>query len=187
LLHHFAKTRLSNPSDPATLEELSQAGMAEWARQWILLERREPYAFDGRHAMWMRTGGSAGHAGLWALDVNEGEFPHRFWQPKLMTAHEFKQAAAEAKEQQEAAKKHQKEITIASQVELYLAAFPKGATFTDIRKHLNVNGTVLTPILVNMLADHKIVQTFIKKGNNVTYDGYSLAVNDDGESGEEEK
>lgn len=35
VLLHFVTTRLSNAADPATLEELSQAGTAEWARQWI--------------------------------------------------------------------------------------------------------------------------------------------------------
>ena len=177
LLHHFAKTRASNPSDPATLEELSQAGMAEWARQWILLERREPYADDGRHAMWMRTGGSAGHAGLWALDVNEGTMPNRIWQPTLMKAHEFKQEAAEAKEHQQAVEKHQKQMDLASQVELYLAACPKGATATDIRNHVGVSSKVLAPVLADMLAGHKIVQTKVKKGNNRPYDGYTLTMN----------
>lgn len=184
LLHHFAKTRPSNPADPATLEELSQAGMAEWARQWILLERREPYAFDGHHAMWMRTGGSAGHAGLWALDINEGMLPNRIWETKIVTAHEFKQAAAEAKEQQQAAEKHKKQSSLASQVELFLAAQPNGATATDIRKHLKVSSQVLTPILVMMFNDHKIVHLMVKKQNNKEYQGYTLAMNNDGKSGE---
>jgi len=63
VLHHFRKTGQPGESEPAGLEELSQSGVAEWARQWILLQRREPYNGDGTHALWLRTGGSAGHAG----------------------------------------------------------------------------------------------------------------------------
>ena len=132
---------------------------------------------DGNHKLWMRTGGSAGHAGLWALDVNEGTMPNRIWEPKLMTAHEFKQEAAEAKEQQQAVEKHQKHLTLAQDVELYLAAFPEGLTATDIRDHVGVSGKVLTPVLANMLADHKIVHTAVKKKNNQIYDGYTLEMN----------
>ncbi|MCY2990916.1 MAG: AAA family ATPase [Planctomycetota bacterium] len=72
LAHHFRKTGSSDPDEPASLEQLSQAGVAEWVRQWLLLERRSPYQADGRHELYLRTGGSAGHAGLWALDVDEG-------------------------------------------------------------------------------------------------------------------
>jgi replicative DNA helicase len=70
--HHFRKTGTSDPDEPASLDQLSQAGVGEWVRQWVLLERRSPYQADGHHALWLRTGGSAGHAGLWALDVDEG-------------------------------------------------------------------------------------------------------------------
>jgi hypothetical protein len=72
LVHHFRKTGQSNDAEPAGLEELAQSGAAEFAREWILLQRRSPFQGDGRHSLWVRTGGSAGHAGLWALDVDEG-------------------------------------------------------------------------------------------------------------------
>ena len=36
------------------------------------LERREPYAGDGRHALWLRVGGSEGHASFWGLEIDEG-------------------------------------------------------------------------------------------------------------------
>ncbi|MCY2987860.1 MAG: AAA family ATPase [Planctomycetota bacterium] len=71
LAHHFRKTGANDPDEPASLEQLSQAGVAEWVRQWVLLERRSPYQADGRHELYLRTGGSAGHAGLWALDAHK--------------------------------------------------------------------------------------------------------------------
>ena len=72
LVHHFRKNRGDDQQEPCSLEELSQAGLAEVARWWILLDRREPYAGDGRHALWLRVGGSEGHASFWSLDIDEG-------------------------------------------------------------------------------------------------------------------
>ena len=72
VLHHFKRSASTETTEPASLEMLSQAGIVEWARQWVLLQRRAPYAANGQHELWMRCGGSAGHAGLWAVDVDEG-------------------------------------------------------------------------------------------------------------------
>lgn len=74
VLHHFKRSAGSDPGEPESLEMLSQSGVVEWARQWILLQRRSPYQSDGRHELWLRAGGSAGHAGLWAVDADEGHY-----------------------------------------------------------------------------------------------------------------
>ena len=50
------------------------SGIGEWARQWLLLQRRCPYQSDGNHELWMRCGGSAGHAGLYAVDIRDPQF-----------------------------------------------------------------------------------------------------------------
>ena len=68
LLHHFRKGGQSDETNPAGLEELAQSGVAEWARQWLLLQRRCPYQSDGNHSLWMRCGGSAGHSSLWGAE-----------------------------------------------------------------------------------------------------------------------
>ena len=47
LLHHFRKGGQPDEDNPAGLEELAQSGVAEWARQWVLLQRRMPYQADG--------------------------------------------------------------------------------------------------------------------------------------------
>ena len=55
------------------LDDMSQSGFAEFARQWILLSRRKDYLDgSGLHELWMRSGGSAGNSSLWRLDVDEG-------------------------------------------------------------------------------------------------------------------
>ena len=74
LLHHFRKNTQADEVEPAALEELSQSGVAEFVRQWILLQRKVPYTHDGNHQLYMRAGGSAGHAGFWGLDISEGTY-----------------------------------------------------------------------------------------------------------------
>lgn len=108
LLHHFKRTAQSDKDEPASLEELSQAGMVEWARQWLLLARRSPYQADGTHQLWLRAGGSAGHAGLFAVDVGEGVYDvdqedgGRYWDVNVRASHDAQADARRERDQQKA-------------------------------------------------------------------------------------
>ncbi len=116
LLHHFRKSNAGNHDDEqVALEELSQSGVAEWARQWLLLARRSAFQHDGRHELWMRCGGSAGHAGLYGVSIDEGtvdeNFDGRRWEVEVQPGHEIiaatrtqrKSARDEAKREKEEA------------------------------------------------------------------------------------
>jgi AAA domain len=79
--HHFNRSssyRHRKPStkghwEPPGLFDLSQAGAAEFFRQWMLLGRRAPFDLEtGRSELWLSVGGSAGFSGLWAVDIEEG-------------------------------------------------------------------------------------------------------------------
>lgn len=75
LSHHCKKANRFDQRrfQPAELEDMAMAGFAEFARQWTLFSRREAYRQGtGLHQLWLNIGGSAGHSGLYAVDVDEG-------------------------------------------------------------------------------------------------------------------
>ncbi|HET6325475.1 MAG TPA: AAA family ATPase [Planctomycetaceae bacterium] len=70
------------------LDDLAFAGVAEFARQWILFGRNEPYVpGTGLHDLTMTAGGSAGHSGSWRVVVDEGtagsDLDGRRWKPSV--------------------------------------------------------------------------------------------------------
>lgn len=67
--HHANRT--AGVGEPLTLNNISGAGVAEFARQWILLSHSQPYS-HGLARLWMNVGGSAGHCGLYKVEINEG-------------------------------------------------------------------------------------------------------------------
>ena len=62
ICHHA--NRKGEKNQPMTLEDLSHAGLAEFARQWILLARISLMTARAVHDLWLTIGGSAGHGGL---------------------------------------------------------------------------------------------------------------------------
>jgi hypothetical protein len=74
LCHHSIKRPL-HPYEPMELEDLSGAAFAEFARQWILLSRRQAFEAGKKSLLWVNVGGSAGFSGLYPVDVDEGYIP----------------------------------------------------------------------------------------------------------------
>jgi replicative DNA helicase len=106
LAHHSVK-RLQAVGEPLELEDLAFAGIQEFARTWVLVNRREAFdpATPGFHQLWMSVGGSIGVAKLLALDITEGElqddFSGRRWE---LTVTSGGQARAKTKNQKADAK-----------------------------------------------------------------------------------
>lgn len=101
LLHHFRKSG-GDPYERPELESIAYAGTQEFARQWILFARRSRYdPGTGKHELWMTVGGSAGHSGEYAVDIEEGvvgsDFSSRHWTVATRYAsEEFRQAGEQS-------------------------------------------------------------------------------------------
>ncbi|MFO0905681.1 MAG: AAA family ATPase [Pirellulales bacterium] len=188
VLHHFRKGgQADREAEPAGLEMLAQAGVAEWARQWILLQRRSPYQCDGKHQLWMRAGGSAGHAGLWALDIDEGTLGEgafdgstsedgRRWDVSLSSTSaaesgKDRQAKAMAAREQ---KKADQEAADIDRVTRFLRLHPQGATKTAIKTGSGINNSErLTKALLTLQERHRIRAVKVEK-NKRPEDGFAL-------------
>lgn len=94
LAHHTRKSSGGNGFPGSEygileLQDLAFAGVQEFVRQWCLVNRRSKFApGSGFHDLSLNVGGSAGHSGLWGIDIYEGvrtkDGPPRVWEPTVM-------------------------------------------------------------------------------------------------------
>jgi hypothetical protein len=147
LIHHVGKSaaRTSLASgDPPDLMDLSMSGFGEFARQWLLTGRRERYvAGSGLHKLWLNVGGSAGHSGLYAIDIDEGRKDNpggRKWDVTIMRGSEAASAAQAEQAEKRASKHAEKQAADLEQakgrVVTYLQKKPEGETYSRIRDSL---------------------------------------------------
>ncbi len=178
VLHHYRKTGQTDREEPAPLEELAQSGIVEWARQWILLERRQPYQADGHHKLWMRAGGSFGHSGLYAVDVDEGVYEpeqpdSRHWDVVVRTTTDVRAEVKQEyqdrkiKDQEERERDHYRRLIDAART-----VGEQGDTEKALRVLSGLNHTNFGQALTVAVKDGRIVKTEIQKANNQTYEGW---------------
>jgi replicative DNA helicase len=171
LCHHLKKS-VSEPYEPAELENIAWAGFQEFVRQWILLNRRVRYDPDhgGHHELWMSVGGSAGHSGLWGLNVDEGtrqDHGGRRWEVEVISASEaYAQRANQVDEVLEERKQRQQQSRETKHREAILAAlemFPDGETPRVIHETASVSGTVANRLLATLIAEGIAEECAVKK------------------------
>lgn len=86
-VHHATKATTKQETRPMDLDDLAFAGIGEFARQWLLVNRSKPFTpGSGQHNLWMSVGGSAGHSSCWELHVDEGTGENQFWKTTVKPA-----------------------------------------------------------------------------------------------------
>ncbi len=178
LLHHVKKGS-GNDYQPLELSAISWSGFAEAARQWILLNRREPYEpGSGIHRLHLSVGGSAGHGGYWGLDVDEGRYQagvDRQWAVGIQTAAEAHNAVEDRKE---TAKREKAEATLERDKQTVantMAKFTAGESKTVLRDTSGLQTGRFNSALSALLTDGVAAPCDIIKGRRKTpIEGYKL-------------
>jgi hypothetical protein len=184
LCHHARKGSGDRQFDPPELESIAWAGFQEWARQWILLGRRDAYNPDsnGEHELWLTSGGSAGHSGLWAVDIEEGTRnggASRKWVVEVKKPYEARQQEQEAKEQIRDDKERQHQEANREKVLGAYRLFPNGETSRTIRESAGLSGTKFNPINADLIRTGTIEVCTVTKAKG-SYEGFRLAAAQDG-------
>lgn len=186
LAHHTRK----NPAEPFAvpeLEELAYAGFAEFARQWILLNRRSAYQGSGHHELWLAIGGSAGHSSTWAYDVEEGVpdewFRGRFWDVTVTPASIAIDAAKERRERQKENDAHARRTKNIERIMEYLRQSSEAKTAKSIRESTSLSGSNFNAAWAEILGTKTLQTVTIKGANGRPYEAYLLATGSTGPAG----
>ena len=177
LLCHHLKKGVADPYEPAELENIAWAGFQEFVRQWILLNRRVRYDPDrgGHHELWMSVGGSAGHSGLWGLNIEEGtrqDIGGRHWDVDVLSAADAyaeRIAADERKEQQRLVKRDKQRSAVLAA----LTHYPDGETPRLIREEAGVGSTVVSAVLADLF-DEGVIEACMVQKNTRQEKGFRL-------------
>ncbi len=176
VLHHFRKTGQSSDDEPAGLEELTMSGAAEWARQWILLQRRAAYQADGRHLLWMRCGGSAGHASLWGVTIDEGQldpetFTGRTWDVSVAPVADARAEVKAAQENRKAAELEKREAEQRDRLLVVLRQTPNGETERVLSRAARLNQDGFYRAVTVLIQEGRAARCAVEK-NGATYDAF---------------
>jgi len=176
MAHHTRK----NPTDRFAipdLDELAFAGFGEFARQWILLNRRKEYELgSGRHDLWLSIGGSAGHSSCWSLSIEEGvpdeEFRGRYWQTSVRPASEAIQQARDDRERQKENDRNSRMLADLERLADLMRNASESMTKNEMKERLALNGKNFDAAFAEALRRNLFDQTTKKAGNGQSYPAY---------------
>lgn len=176
LVHHTHRGG-NTTRRPPELQDIAWAGFPEWARQWILVGRREKYhPGTGDHKLWLNVGGSAGHSALWVADIFEGASDgtsQRCWEVTLTTPEEERREADRRREEAKAGGRRATLEADKKKILEVLADFPEGETETVLRDRARMSGARFRAAIDELLAEGSVEKCGVSKPNRrKPYPGY---------------
>lgn len=179
IMHHMKKKTERETHEPPELTDMAYAGCGEFFRQWVLINRREYFdPGSGLHRLWFSIGGSAGHSGLWAVDIDEGQADDhlggRQWQVSVNAASTARQ---DAKARDKERRNEAKQATIQDHRDRILKSLegkPDGQTKNQMRDQTGLNGERFNVALAALLTDNAVESCEILKQGR-SHDGYRLS------------
>jgi replicative DNA helicase len=166
LVHHTTK-RLPPANnnglfEPIDLEDLAMSGFSEFARQWMLINRRNRYLDgSGKHELYVRMGGSAGFNNLWAVNINEGkldeDFNGRKWTIMVSDQEKLREIEAEQHRARRELKKLEQEQDMKKQLLAALATFPNGETGTALKEAAGLSKNTQVMHLLNQMVREGLI------------------------------
>ncbi len=182
VIAHHTRKNSPNPFEPPELEDIAWSGFQEWARQWVLLGRRERYNPDnaGDHKLWLTYGGSAGHSGLWGLDAVEGvrsDPGGRRWDIELLRPSEVRSEAIGAAERLREERQREKRLReIESDSKIVLNALraigDAGETVTQLSTKIKISCGRTTAAIEHLNANGFVEECDVLRSNKQSYPGY---------------
>ncbi len=190
IIHHNKKST-GDPFAVPELESIGWSGFQEWARQWLLIGRREKYNPEaaGSHHLWLSAGGSAGHSGLWGLDIEEGSRTDQGGRRWDVTIDGASKVIAENANERESTKEQQArtkaERQLTADAEKLLKEYrkrPQGDTEKYFRERAHLNGARAGAANEKLLTKGRIEPCEVTK-NGRAYDGFRLIADSSGLTG----
>lgn len=167
LLHHT--TKHVPPGEPLQLDNAAFAGVAEFAAQWLLINRQWPYVpGSGHHDLLLTISGRAGHGGLYGVTIDEGPFVEgqdREWNVQVKTPGEMRNGHQEQREAEKQAANTQRLETDRAKVAGAMAKFPGGETKAILKQYSGLKTVPFEAALTAMLNDGGAVPCEVQKPN----------------------
>lgn len=169
LIHHT--NRKGEPWQPLTLRDMSGAGFAEWARQWLLICPRKPFEPETyQHSLWMVAGGSAGHAGRYAVNVREKDDAGEWaWIADVRSEGQERADYREAKVSKQEQAKKDKAVEFANSLSeaLKAGAANGGSTVNELKSWFTASGIDGVTKIKNAKLEEFAANGFAKRGERL--------------------
>gem|GEM_PF-2346232 len=183
ILAHHTKKNIADPFKPPELEDIAWSGFQEFARQWWMLSRREPFQpGSGEHKLWLNIGGSAGHSALWALDIREGVYDGhtpRVWDVELLSANDAREAAKQGQAEQRAENARRKrQVSVEECKAAIEQAFIGIPLHTETKRTIEDRsgrkGKAFDEAFAYLLRTGRIKETQLTRANNQQYAAFQF-------------